>query len=211
MNNKLAVIGAGGHAKVILDAALLMEKWETVVFLDDYHNGKKTEFMGFPLLGGCGLLGQTVTPDQYDVALAIGDNATRKRRFEEVEKMGFHLPVITHPSAVVSRFAKVEHGTVIFAQAVVGAGAHIGKGVIINNSATVDHDCRLGDFVHISPGSHLAGNTSIDELSWIGIGSCTRQNSKVGKNCIIGAGAAVIENIPDNETAFGIPAQKLTR
>ncbi|MFS6938704.1 acetyltransferase [Neisseria animaloris] len=210
MNNKLAVIGAGGHAKVILDAALLMEKWETVVFLDDYHNGK-TEFMGFPLLGGCRLLGQTVTPDQYDAALAIGDNATRKRRFEEVEKMGFHLPVITHPSAVVSRFAKVEHGTVIFAQAVVGAGAHIGKGVIINNSATVDHDCRLGDFVHISPGSHLAGNTSIDELSWMGIGSCTRQNSKVGKNCIIGAGAAVIENIPDNETAFGIPAKKLTR
>lgn len=206
MNKKLAIIGAGGHAKVLLDAALLMNRWTSAVFLDDFHNGR-TEFMGFPLLGGCGLLGSQIMPEEYDVALGLGANTVRAQRFAEAERLGFRLPCIIHPTAVVSRFAEIGAGTVLFAHSAVNAGAAVGKGVIVNTSATIDHDCQLADFVHISPGAHLAGNTRVGAFSWLGIGSCTRQGTEIGAGCTVGAGSAVVKDIPDGTTAVGVPAK----
>ena len=210
MNKKLAIIGAGGHAKVVLETALLMQHWESIVFIDDNHKDK-TEFMGFPLLGTSNLLGKTVTPQEYDIALGIGDNSTRAQQFTKTEQLGFSFPVIVHPTAFVSRFASIGAGSVLFAQTAVNAGAVIGKAAIINTSASVDHDCILDDFVHISPGANLAGNTRVGTHSWMGIGCCTRQGSSIGKDCIIGAGSAVIKDIPDGTTAVGIPAKILTQ
>ncbi|WP_373755390.1 acetyltransferase [Neisseria sp.] len=206
MNKKLAIIGAGGHAKVVLDTALLMNRWTSIVFLDDFHNGK-TEFMGFPLLGSCNLLGLHIKPDEYDIALGLGGNDIRARRLIEAEQLGFRLPCIVHPTAVVSRFAEIGAGTVLFAHSAVNAGATVGKGVIINTSATIDHDCELADFVHISPGVHLAGNTRVGTFSWLGIGSCTRQGTVIGAGCTVGAGSAIVKDIPDGVTAVGVPAR----
>ena len=160
MNKKLAIIGAGGHAKVVLETALLMQHWESIVFIDDNHKDK-TEFMGFPLLGTSNLLGKTVTPQEYDIALGIGDNSARAQQFTEIEQLGFSFPVIVHPTAFVSRFASIGAGSVLFAQTAVNAGAVIGKAAIINTSASVDHDCILDDFVHISPGANLAAAMSL--------------------------------------------------
>lgn len=210
MNKKLAIIGAGGHAKVVLDAALLMKKWEEILFLDDFHQGR-SEFMGFKLAGGCGLLEQALPPSEYDVALGIGSNHARAKYFETAEKAGFAMPCIVHPSAVVSRFADLGRATVVFANAVINAGAKIGNGVIINTASSVDHDCILGDFVHISPGAHLAGNTHIGAYSWMGIGSVTRQGAKIGTASMVGAGAAVIQDIASGVTAVGIPAKNFTK
>lgn len=209
-NKKLAIIGAGGHAKVVLDTALLMNRWTEIVFLDDFSDGIN-EFMGFPLLGGSSLLGNEIQPDEYEIALAVGNNAARAQLFERTEQNGFVLPCIVHPNATASRFAEIGAGSVLFAQSAVNAGAFVGKGAIINTGATVDHDCVLGDFVHISPGAHLAGSTQVGDLSWLGIGSATRQGSIIGSGCIIGAGATVIQNIPDGCTAFGTPAQPLEK
>lgn len=210
MNKKLAIIGAGGHAKVVLDAALLMKQWEEIVFLDDYHNGR-SEFMGFRLAGGSELLGRVLQPSEYDVALGIGSNNARAQCFETAEKAGFTMPCIVHPSAVVSRFTDLGQATVVFANSVINAGAKIGKGVIINTSSTVDHDCILDDFVHISPGVHLAGNTHVGAYSWMGIGSVTRQGAKIGSASMVGAGAAVIQDIASGVIAVGIPAKDFTK
>lgn len=210
MNKKLAIIGAGGHAKVVLDAALLMKQWEEIVFLDDFHNGR-SEFMGFRLAGACALLGQALQPDVYDVALGIGSNNARAKYFETADKAGFTMPCIVHPSAVVSRFATLGRASVVFANAVINAGAKIGNGVIINTSASVDHDCILDDFVHISPGAHLAGNTHVGACSWMGIGSVSRQGAKIGTASMVGAGAAVIQDIASGVVAVGIPAKDFTK
>lgn len=121
--------------------------------------------MGFPLLGTSNLLGKTVTPQEYDIALGIGDNSARAQQFTEIEQLGFSFPVIVHPTAFVSRFASIGAGSVLFAQTAVNAGTVIGKAAIINTSASVDHDCILDDFVHISPGANLAGNNGVSTHS----------------------------------------------
>lgn len=209
-SKKLVILGAGGHAKVVMDAALLMRQWSEIVFLDDSSQGK-TEFMGAPLLGDRTLLGTTLLPQNCDIAVAIGNNNIRGQIFELVADLGFSFPVIQHPSAVVSQTAEVGAGSVLFANTVVNPDVKIGKGAIINTSASVDHDCVLGDFVHISPGARLAGSTLVGDFSWMGIGSCTREGSTIGNHCIVGAGAVVVSNIPDNTTAVGIPAKTLSK
>lgn len=210
MTKKLAIIGAGGHAKVVLDTALLMEKWDGFIFLDDFNNSQP-QFMGHPLLGSTELLGQQITPNNYDIIIAIGDNNVRSKIYETAKKLRFQLPCIVHPTSSISKFAELSEGSVFFAQTTVNAGAKIGKCVIVNTCASVDHDCVLGDFAHISPGVRLGGNTSVGDFSWVGIGSCTRHESNIGSNCMIGAGAVVIKDVPDGETVIGNPAKALKR
>lgn len=207
---KLAIIGAGGHGKVILDAALLMGCWESIAFLDDSSKAMPT-LLGTDILGGSTLLGTTVTADEYDLAIGVGDNHIRAKIFQAAKALGFQFPCIIHPSATISKFTEIGEGTVLFAHSVVNPASTIGKCVIINTSASIDHDCQLGDFSHISPGVRLGGGVQIGDFSWMGIGSCTRHEITVGANCLIGAGAVVVKNIPDNTTVVGNPAAPFKR
>lgn len=206
--NKLAIMGAGGHAKVVLDAALLMNRWQEIVLLDDAAQG---ELLGYPIIGSSALLGSQIFPIEYDLAIAIGNNVARARYVRQAVQLGFALPNIIHPRATVSRFAHLGAGCVVFAHAVVNAAAQIGMGAIINTAAIVEHDCLIGDFVHLSPAAHLAGNTQVGDYSWLGIGCNTRQGSVIGRHCIIGASATVIHPIADDTTAIGTPAHPLQK
>ena len=205
----LVIIGAGGHGKVLAATALAAAQWARIMFLDDCAAGGSV--VGLPVLGGTDLIGGRVAPDTYQAAVAIGDNAARRRLCGRLKTLGFALPDIVHPSAVVAPFAELGGGCAVFAQAVVQPGSRLGEGCIVNTAATVDHDCTLGAFVHISPGAHLAGGTQVGGGSWIGIGACTRQQVRIGSGVTVGAGAAVVGDVADGLTVAGVPARVLER
>ena len=207
-HKKLAIIGAGGHGKVVAATALAAARWTEIVFLDDEAEG---EILGLPVIGRTGLAGMGVLPAEYGLAVAVGSNAVRERLCRRFAALGFSLPVIIHPSAVIAPDVEIGAGSVIFAQAVIQPCCRIGDGAIVNTAATIDHDCILGGFVHISPGAHLAGGTQIGDGSWIGIGACTRQQIKIGANVIVGAGAAVVSDVSDGLTVVGNPAKPLIK
>ena len=204
---KLAVVGAGGHGKVVA-ATAMAARWTKIVFLDDKARG---EVFGLPVIGGTDLLGMSLRPAEYDLAIAVGSNDVRAHLHRRFIAMGFNQPVIVHPTAVIAPNVEIGAGSVVFAQAVVQPDSRIGEGAIINTAATVDHDCRLGGFVHISPGVHLAGGTQVGNGAWVGIGACTRQQIRIGKNAVVGAGAVVVKDISDGLTVAGNPAKPLIR
>lgn len=203
----LAIIGAGGHAKVLLDTVRAENRYRDIVFLDDNALADGL-FMDCPLIGGR-QIGLTVRPDTHDFIVAIGSNVVRRQRQTELEQLGFRAATIVHPNATVSPYARIGAGTAVFARAVINSCANIGKGCIINTAAVVEHDCTLADFVHISPGACLAGGTAVGTESWVGIGAVARQGVRIGQNCTIGAGAAVVCDIADGITAAGVPARPL--
>lgn len=207
-NRKLAVIGAGGHGKVVAELAAALGTYGEIVFLDDRAQGSVN---GFPVIGTTLLLENSLSPEQYDVAVAVGNNRIRRQIAEKAATLGFSLPVLIHPDATVSPSATIGQGSVIMAKAVVQTGSVLKDGVIVNTAATVDHDCLLDAFVHISPGAHLSGNTHIGEESWIGTGACSRQQIRIGSRATIGAGAVVVRDVSDGMTVAGNPAKPLPR
>lgn len=201
----LLIVGAGGHGKVVADAALSTGRWNALLFLDDAWPGKK-ENGPWPIQGKIENLPEW-RRQCGEAVVAIGDNRLRLTLQKRLADAGFEIVSVIHPSAEISRFARIGAGSVVFAKAVVNVDAMIEEGAIINTAATIDHDCRLGIGVHVSPGAHLAGGVSVGAFSWIGIGGVVRENISIGSDVIVGAGAAVVADIPSGTTVMGVPAR----
>ncbi len=201
----LLVVGAGGHGNVVADTASEQGDWQQIAFLDDRYP-ELTQQDRWPVLGR--LQDAENWKEQFsELVVAIGDNALRAKLIGLYHRLGFKLPVVIHPSASVSRYAKVGAGSVVFAQTAVNFGTCLGDGSIINTGATVDHDCILGKCVHVSTGAHIAGGVQIGELSWIGIGASVRELMIIGSRVIVGAGSVVVKNVENGVTVFGVPAR----
>ncbi|MEL7548339.1 acetyltransferase [Pseudomonas protegens] len=203
---RLAILGASGHGKVVADTAECCG-WQVIEFFDDawpvlQHNGP------WPVIGDTTALHESL--DVFDgVVVAIGNNAIRYGKLLELEAAGACICSLVHPAATVSRYAMLERGTLVFAQAVINADVRIGLGSILNTGCSVDHDCVLGAAVHISPGARLAGGVIVGDLSWVGIGASVRQLVRVGSQVVVGAGAAVTTDVADALTVVGVPARAL--
>jgi sugar O-acyltransferase (sialic acid O-acetyltransferase NeuD family) len=199
---RLAIVGASGHGKVVADLAELLGY--EVAFYDDAYP-KKTNIEHWSVIGTFDELLKNKN-DYKNAVVAIGNNSIRAYICHQLINANFNLPLLIHPSAVVSKYAKISSGSVVFASAVVNAFAQVGQNCIINTGAVVEHDCVIDDGVHLSPNVTLAGGTKIGKLSWLGLGSVTKQLIEVGTNTTVGANSTVTKNIPSNVTAFGSPA-----
>ena len=201
---RLAILGAGGHGKIVAECAEL-SGWKTIVFFDD-TSPQKTKNGHWPVVGNSSdLLEQA--KDFDGVLVAIGNNTARQNELSKLSKAGANIPVVIHPSATVSRYASIGAGSVIVAGAIINTDCKIGNGAIINTSATIDHDCLLGDFVHVCPGTNLAGGVTVGDRSWVGIGSAVRQMIKIGSDVMVGAGSVVVSDISDACVVTGVPAR----
>lgn len=196
--NRLLIIGASGHGKVIADIAVKCG-YKDIVFLDDNENVK--ECAGFPVIGK---VSDAVTMEE-DKIVAIGNAEIRQK----IQSKLSNLVTLIHPNAVVSRRVQIGEGTVIMAGAVINSDVIIGKGCIINTGASVDHDCKLEDFVHVSVGAHVAGTVAIGRKTWIGAGATISNNVSICGHCMIGAGAVAVKDIIEPGTYVGAPVKKI--
>ena len=203
----LAILGASGHGKVIAEAALLSGEWTEIVFFDDAYPSVKI-LESWPIVGTTQDLIEQ--PSKFlGVVIAIGSNEIRLTKQTELLQHNCNIVSIIHPSAVISPSSKISRGTVVLAGAIINPFCKIGEACILNTGSTIDHDCQLSSGVHISPGVNLAGGVLVGRASWLGIGSCVKQEISIGENVIVGAGAAVINDTPDNCTLVGVPAKPI--
>lgn len=194
--NRLVIIGASGHGKVIADIAL-KNGYQDIVFLDDDVHIK--ECAGFPVVGRtC-----EATDMSGDKVVAIGNAEIRKQISSQINTVS-----LIHPDAVISRRVEIGEGTVVMAGAVVNSDVRMGKGCIVNTGSSVDHDCVINDFVHVSVGAHVAGTCQIGDRTWIGAGATISNNVNICRDCMIGAGAVVIKDIKKPGVYVGVPAER---
>lgn len=195
--NKLIIIGASGHGKVVADIAVL-NGYKDIVFLDD--NEAINECAGFPIIGKT----KEAKALEGDKIVAIGNSAVRERIQMEIETV-----TLIHPNAVIGRRVSLGKGTVVMAGAVINSDTEIGDGCIINTSASVDHDCVVEDYSHVAVGAHLCGTVSVGKGTWVGAGAIVSNNVNVCGGCMIGAGAIVVNNINSEGVYIGVPAKRV--
>ena len=200
-NNDIYLIGAGGHAKVIL--ALLEEQGRKCLGIYDDNKALwgKTLY-GVPVIGA---VNELTDENGISAVIAIGNNNVRKSIAEKFRNL--HWATLIHPHSWVHRSVKIQKGTVVFAGTVIQPDVCIGKHTIINTSASIDHDCCIGNYCHIAPGCHLAGSVSIGDNTLLGAGITVIPRVSITANTVVGAGAAVVDNISHSGTYIGLPAR----
>ncbi len=201
MHNRLIIIGAGGHGKVVADIAF-KSGYTDISFADDKSFGL---CMGFPII--CKINdAEKFNDGNTDFVIAIGNNEIRK---EISEKYSLNWVSLIHPSAQIGMNAKLGLGTVVMAGAVINPCAVVGNHCIINTCAVIEHDNVIKDYVHISPNSALGGTVTVGELTHIGIGATVKNNVEICENCIIGAGGVVVTDVVHRGTYVGVPVKRI--
>jgi len=204
---KIAIIGAGGQARVVYEILSYDRNIEVFAFVDNVVRGSDERIMGIPVMGDHSVLPKLITNGVKGAVIAVGDNEIRAAHFEKLKGMGLEMVNAIHPTAYIAPSVKLGSGVVIATEAIIVTGARIGNNVIINTGAIIEHEDEIEDHVHIGPGCSIAGRVTIKKRAFIGIGSVVRNYLTIGENTIIGAGSVVLEDMPDNVVAVGAPAK----
>lgn len=195
----VVVIGAGGHAKVVV-ATLVALGREIAAIVDDDPARHGSSLLGLAVTGPVASFPLSGRP----AIVAIGDNAARHRVSGALD---CRWQAVVHPSAIVHPSVRIGEGAFVAAGAVIQPDSEIGPHSIVNTGATVDHDCRVGGWAHLAPGVHLAGDVKVGAGALVGLGAGIAPGVSIGDWTVLGAGAMAVSDIADRVMAVGVPAR----
>jgi sugar O-acyltransferase (sialic acid O-acetyltransferase NeuD family) len=197
----IVIVGAGGHAKMVLDLLTELRCFQVVGLLDPgISTGRLVN--GHRVLGPDSeeqfalLRGQGVRLAVNAVG-GITDRSLRPAIWDRIRTAGFGLPTLVHPKAAVDASAQLGEGAQVLAGAYVGASTVVGENCIINNGTVVAHDCAIADHAHIAPGAILAGGVSVGRNALVGMGASVYLGVNVGAAAIIANGVDVFADVRD--------------
>jgi UDP-perosamine 4-acetyltransferase len=209
-----AILGAGGHACVVMDALHSRPSEFEFIVLDADKRLHGQKLMGAPILGDDSLLPELKRRGclRFIVGVGgIGNTGPRRRAYEAALSAGFSPMGVRHASAICSVGAVLGDGVQLLAGSIVNTGALIGANVIINTGAVVEHGCRIGDHAHVASSATLCGDVTIGEGAHIGAGATIKQGIIIGKGALVGSGSVVTKNVPAEVVVAGVPARNFQK
>lgn len=208
MNIVIVGARADGHAKVVLEILLSMNRYTVAGFIDDDPSKKGQTIRNYPILGSMAELPELIK--QHTITggmVAIGHNAMRRKLSADLEKLGLELVNAIHPTSHFDSDVVIGKGCYIGQGVMVVTGSVIGNAVNIHTGTTIDHDNILADGANLGPGVHTAGRVKIGQDAFLGAGTIVIPDGSVGEGAITGAGSVVLKHVDAYTQVLGIPAK----
>ena len=210
---KILIIGAGGHSKVVVDIIIHQKMYEIVGFIDS-KLPIDSAILGYKVLGKEEDLLNLM--DKFSISsgiVAIGDNFVRTKVVERIKEISKDFKFINciHPNSNIALDVEVGEGNVVMAGVTINTSSIVGDHCILNTNASIDHDNKISDFVSFAPNSVSGGNVKVNEFSAIGIGATIQHEVSIGSNCIIGAHSLVNKDTIADSVYFGLPAKYIRK
>lgn len=201
---RLIIVGAGGHARSSIEVIESTGSYEILGLIGSAAE-TGTSVLGYSVLGTDSDLVQ-IRKECRMAVVAIGQIRSpdpRRSAFENLQALGFELPVIAASTARVARSASIGAGTMIFHFAVLNSGVRVGQNCIVNTRALLEHDVVVGSNSHISTAAVVNGQSVVGDGTFLGSGAVVRECVRIGSNCIISMGARVLSDIEPGEVFLG--------
>jgi len=209
---KIAIIGAGGFAREVLDIcdACNQEEptYEVIGFIVDKQYGAPGTLVNDkPILGDYGWLEEHA--DKVFVTCAVAAPHHRYQLIQRTQKLGCKFFNLVHPNVILTRWVTLGNGVIITAGCILTNQIHIGNHVHVNLDCTIGHDAVLEDYVTLSPGVHISGNVKLKTGCSVGTGANVIEKLDLGEWSIIGAGSTIVKDVQSNTTVVGVPGKAI--
>ena len=203
INNNVLLIGAGGHASVLLEI-LIELKINVIGYVSQIPASNKNLFSSFVWYKN----DQDILKfDKSNISLVNGigslpGNRSRSEFYCKYKELGFSFANVISKDAKISSYATLEEGVQVMRGAIIQTGSEIGANSIVNTGSSIDHDCSIGSNNHIAPGVSISGNVTSGANVHFGTGSSVIHNIKINKDSVIASGATVTKNIDSNTICY---------
>ncbi len=208
MIKEIYILGVGHNTDVFIDLA------ETcgykVVGLFHYNDERTGELVhDIPILGSNEDLFKENSLENMYFAVSIGDNKIRETLSRKISALGGNLPILIHPTAIVSKYATLSAGVIIHPNVVVQAGATISKYSILSYNSSVTHHSSIGVASYLAANANIGAYVKVENNVLVGQGAIIVSSKvpKIGNSAIVGAGAVVIHEVEEKQVVAGNPAR----
>lgn len=203
----MLIIGAGGHAKEVLEILCQNKIDQKAFFFDNTPNAKKSFLDRYPILSSNESAIEQIKVDPLFVSAISGTESKEKLINSFIELGGVYHSILA-TNANVGRFDVIlGKGLNIMQNVFISNNVKIGDGCLLNFGASIHHDCSIGRFCEISPQAQLLGGVQLEDYVSVGAGAIVLPRIKIGKFAVIGAGAVVTKDVPENVVVVGSPAR----
>lgn len=211
MTNEIYALGVGHNTSVFIDLAEACGY--TIKGLYHFNDERTGEVdHGFEILGSFEDLLSKPTLKSMNFLLTMGDNKIRTELSNQIISLGGEVPSLIHPTAVISRFAKISPvGVYISPFSYIQADSSIGDNTVLLSHVNISHTTNIGRSCFIAGGATIGAYTTMEDFVFVGQGSLSisAKAKHIGHHAYIGARSLLTRDIPANVVVAGSPARIL--